>query len=322
MSDPFDDIEYLDRTPLQRWDECPFMALAVERGDVKDGGQAAESGILAHAAIAEAIAEFVGTGGQHFDDITPEDVCFDGRPDVQQDAWQAIRPSLWSIKKLLRGYNVNSILRYQGGKGRRSGQLGVPMGGGVVATSEIDLLLAGETDVELEEIDWKTGRSPWTSTTVRQSFQFNFHAWQCFENYPDLELLHVRVWLTRFNQQTPRVTFTRKQATQFGYRVHKINMIRGEVLRGGEPEATPGEGCVYCPAAHLCPHAKWPAKDIAENPALFAIDTELAKKVIDARLKAQREYVKKNGPIALPDGRVYGMKPPSARQTFDYLGGR
>ncbi len=329
-----DTSHILDRTTFERWDTCPFMAWAIETGLVVDESDPSTTGIIAHAGLAEAVNEFYHTGT--FTDVTVMDACLGGLPPhLGEAAWHNIRRDLWSIREELHTLNRNSILRYQGGDKKRgmSGQLGVELGGAVVATSEIDLLTAGTTKEELQETDWKTGRTEWTTTKIKQSFQFRFHAWLVFHNYEGCEKLQVRVWMHQLRKLTLWVTFLREDfiagkeknsanRASFEYYLHGIAQLRHRVMNGEKPPTFPEEvRCGWCRAIRICPRARWPARNVAKNPKRFAEDLIARIEKLKKERAALNVHVKANGPVDLGDGRSYGEKPPSTRQTFGYLGG-
>jgi len=56
-----------------------------------------------------------------------------------------------------------------------------------------------------------------------------------------------------------------------------------------------------------------------DNPAGYVRDLELRDLAADAMRDDLKVYVKKHGNIDLGDGRFYGVKPPSGRQTFGVI---
>lgn len=340
---------YLDRSTLERYTICPFRGWAVEAGHVQDTSPEAQTGQEVHRVIAEAIGQYA-TAGVPLREYLEIEIA-KVRADVQPDAIEALQRSIWAIDRLVTGRHPNDVLAYQGGEGDRSGQLAVELlpatrtRGPIIITSEVDLLLAGTTAVEIEEIDFKSGHTPLTSTTVRDSFQFQMHAVLAFAKFPTLELLHTSVFLTREGWSTPAVTFTRKRAEQFKARLlqaveHRRQMFAAaeaataKIGAGfnpkGEPEAVKAwllafmeipqqqkwlpcwpwkEKCELCPASHICPRAINPHWRLEEDPVKFTEDTNLLRMNLIQREESLRRYVTKHGDIEGP-GVCYGLREP------------
>ena len=321
---------YQDRTTLENYVTCAFMAWAIEAGHVQDASAPADTGSEVHRVVSEGVHQFA-TAGVPLREYLEIEIA-KVRPDVQPDAIEALQRSLWAIDRLVTGRHPNDILAYQGGQGDRSGQLAVELlpatrtRGPIIATSEVDLLMAGTTAVEMQEVDFKSGHTPWTSTDVRDAFQFQMHALLAFAKFPTLEFLHTSVFLTREGWATPAVTFTRKRAEQFksrllqaveyrrlmfaaaevatekmGYRFEDIlsfvNMGAWLVAltevaqeQKWQPCWPWKEKCEICPAINICPRAVHPHFRLQENPESFAEDTNVLEIQVAERKRALRAW--------------------------------
>ncbi len=307
------EIALLDRSTAERYTACPCQAANIERGIVSDNSLPADAGTEDHRVISEGIDLYVS---EH---IPPRDYMeqeiVKARPDVAREAISGLRRSSWGIDRFLTARHPNDIIAYQGGQvdwvnpetnetRSRSGQLAWDILAGIRLTSEIDLLVAGATAVELCEIDWKTGRKHWNSDDVLASFQFNLHAWLVFKNFPDCELLHVTVWMTRFNQQTPRVTFTRKMAVDFEATLLQAVEYRRQALEDVEhAECWPApERCELCAAVWICPVVKEPVTEFAGDPVAFVRETTKLDALVAKRKSLLRAYVDEHCDIVSEDG--------------------
>ncbi|HUV63436.1 MAG TPA: PD-(D/E)XK nuclease family protein [Sedimentisphaerales bacterium] len=311
----------LDRSTLQRYTVCPFQAWAVETGLTPDSSLDADTGTEIHRVIADAVGNYA-ENGEPLRDYLENEVLMT-RPDVQPECIDGLRRSIWSIDRLLTSRHPNDVIAYQGGIAGKSSQLAWELlpatveYGAIMPTSEIDLLLAGTTECELTEVDWKTGHKEYTSADVKDSFQFRLHAWLIFANYPDCEQLHVTVWMTRFNQLTPTVTFTPKDAAAFEGRLLMAVEARRQAFEavemGGEPDCWPAvERCSRCAAVLKCPRAYAPAPEIAAEPVAYAVNTMLLQEVIGKRLNALRDYVEEHGEIRDGRGFAFGCEEPKS----------
>ena len=64
--------------------------------------------------------------------------------------------------------------------------------GPIMVTSEIDLLVAGISADQLDEIDFKRWKR-FTAEAIAKAFQFRLHAWLVFRHYPEVETLRARL---------------------------------------------------------------------------------------------------------------------------------
>jgi len=182
---------------LSRYAVCCFQGFAVETGLVSAGSPAADAGREVHQVIAEGIRRYAA-GGLAVGAFM-ERAILKSRPDVQHEAAEGLRRSVWALERFLVSLHPDDLLGFRGGSGGRSGRIWrevLPAGAGrgpVLAVSQLDLLHAGPSAGEVHEIDFMTGRKAWTATDVRRSFRFRLNAWLAFGWFPGLELYHVRV---------------------------------------------------------------------------------------------------------------------------------
>lgn len=323
-----------DRSLLESYADCPQQGAAVETGLCTTGGPEADSGNEAHEAYGAIVEAFVG--GEH----RVRDLADIGlgmarrsRPDVQPDVLQAVGRSLWIFasqlvyapgeQAVLR--NPADVLRYQGGKGERSGQLAVDFipsdyeKPGVRVTSEIDLLMAGPAENVLAETDWKTGHTQWSATDVRAAFQFRLHAWLVMKNYPACEALLCRVWMTRLGYPTDWVRFSRRDAEDMEARLMMTCLNRGmalEAVAAGRPAACwPAKvKCLRCAYCLQCPQAHQDAARLMDDPEAFLADTACVQANLEQRTELLKAYVEAHGELR-GGGLVCGEKPAAKKKA-------
>jgi hypothetical protein len=190
-----------------------------------------------------------------------EVALLESRPNVQPDAIDGLRRSMYAITDHIFGYDhsipPNRIHKFDGGEGERNGQISWDIPDlSVRLTSEVDLLY--ETDVESVwvNMDWKTGHKIWTAAEVKGSFQFQMHAWLVFKRYEKPQTLITRIWNTRKNVVSRDVAFEREDLPQYEYRLRSAVEV-WRAYRDTAPEQCPTwpsiEKCTICDAAHLCP---------------------------------------------------------------------
>ena len=324
MTNPLDDMfgepaalprVDLDRSTIEAYAACPFQGWAVETGAVDTNSAAAQAGTEVHAVIGEALDWYATNGHPPRDYLEQE--RFKMRPDVSADALAGLRKSIYGLDRLITARNPDDLLVYQGGTGERSGQLAVELlpatqtAGAIYATSEIDLLLAGASAVEVDEIDFKSGQTEWTAAKVRASFQFNLHAILIFARYPDCQAVNTSIYMTRFNRLTNPVSFTRAGSEPFTGRLLQALEYRrialAAVAEGGTAEAWPlPDKCGLCPAVLMCPAAFAPCGEIARDPVRYAKNTHVLELFVGARKNGLRDYIEAHGTITDGEGFAYG----------------
>ena len=314
-----------DRSSAELYAICPAQARFIETGRVMNVSHAINIGNEAHAALSAGIDEFFAADFNLRDyqiaDAVADTVrgrLINSRPDVQPDVIDAMMRMVYPWSKFIVARSPDNILRYDGGRGSRSGQLGwnVPSLG-VCATSEVDLLCAGPSPVLLHEYDWKSGRTPWTETTVSRSFQFTFHAVLVFENYPAIEALDVSVWVARSNEPTKPARFERKYLAEYQARVVSALAERAKWV-GVAPEQAAAwptvEKCPLCPARALCPGV--PHSGIHADPVAFVLDMHAKQQQLEAMAEQAAAYVAATGRDIITPGDVrFGIDRPVAHKA-------
>lgn len=314
----FDDspLPILDRSTLERAAECPFQAHAVAKGLVKDLKACMDSGNEVHGAFSAAVHDWIDSDGQ----VEPHDLLStiefhlaNSRPDIQPDVLQGGRASMWAWVNFIKDIHPDNILAYDGGeKQQRGGQLAWDMPDlGVRVTSEIDLLIAGDSIETVDEIDYKSGWKEWTATEVKYSFQFQMHAALILRAFPNIAAVNTSIWNTRSNNKTYKVAFARKHLNDFESRIRQAVISWRSSLE--HPPAWPAyDKCAMCPAAMLCPEVTAEIRDVAADPkkallqlvALDAAHTKLSK-LLGAR-------VKELGHDIVSGDAAYGLQKPKA----------
>lgn len=315
----------LDRSTLEDWATCPAQARLKSAGVATQETDAMVSGSEAHKALSQAIADHIDTAGE-----LPPDALADAiqsaarstRPDVQPDACDALYRAAWSIGRYIYGIHPHNVMRYDGGEGDRTGQMTKIYTVGndeVDVTSEVDLLIAGPAPTVLHEIDWKTGRTPWTATKIAGSFQFQCHAVLIFEHYPDVRELELIVWDTRRNQRTQPVVFKRSRLRQYDTRVRSTVALWHKHHDDPDPPAWPTvEKCELCPVAARCPMATETVAEVATDPFAALRQLIVKSQDVDTLKKALVAHVDAHGTITLPDGVSFGRVPSTRKPTAKF----
>ena len=217
-------------------------------------------------------------------------------------------------------YSPKRIVQFQGGDGRRNGQLAYDIPPNRL-TSETDLLLQEEAPTELLLVDWKSGHQFWTASGVKAAFQFQFLALLIFRNF-EIERLNVKVLNTRLKSWTSPVTFSAYDIDAIESRVVSALMARSEALDDDNPSYWPElSKCQICPAVMDCADANDDATEICKDAAAFARATMRRRIACDKKTKMLMKHVQEFGPI-LWDGGSYGPKPPSKPKVTYAFGGK
>ena len=321
----------LDRSTLEYWIKCPAQGAAMTSGVAKVNSPAADSGNEVHTVIGDAMR---GVADGEFNFANLRDFLYsriaDARPDVQPDAITGLRKSSYDLARWMlydqgEPRHPTDFLRYDGGEGEHSGQLSHDIvdadGRPVRITTEVDCVMAGNSDEELIEYDWKSGRGLWSATDVKYSFQFGtFHPAILFWNYPQVKLIHIRVWNTRVNQISGVVTFKREWLADMEARM--MGGVRAYLAwdadRSKPQPCYPAmEKCAWCDASANCHEANAVARDVSVDP-VAALRQLIAKDAqVDELRKAMMAHVKKNGEIVDPEtSECFGYdKPKTQRRT-------
>jgi hypothetical protein len=310
----------VDRSTLERYAECPAKGRIIDIGLTHTANQLTNVGSEVHAAIAVLVEEYVACGGEmkqaELMDVL-NGAMHKSRPDVQPEVIEAMRYSAFSFCRLLNDIHPINIVRYDGGRGARSGQLSQNLTAlGLCYTSEVDLLYAGPAKTVLHEIDYKSGHLRHSVQSIRRSFQFQSHWWLVAANYPDVQSLEVQVFNTRTNDLTSAVEFTRDDLPAIESRIMLAAMNykawhQAELV--AEMAWPAREKCRLCDGARHCPIQ--PPRECAEDPAAF-VNAMLA---VEAKYDAMREeaiaYVEASGEdIVTEDGVAFGFDKPTERK--------
>lgn len=328
-----------DRSNLENYTICPFMARQVEEGALT-ATSASESGQAVHDVIAEAIklrqqasydegdlADHMQSGILHV------------RPDIQPDAVAALEKYAWKLAGFLCRHanseprHPDDLLRYAGGEGDRTGQLGYEILAAVkgdpllmqtgerspvILTSECDLLIAGDSPEEVWLYDFKTGRQYWTATSAKESFQFGtFLPWLILKNYPKVENVLITIHMPRLFASTAPFVFNRSQLDAAEARLRTTVTAK---LAWDEQDAKvlpywPSlDKCDFCPTVRKCPMAKSLASaGIAESPESLLGTYVVLIGCVDSYKKALDKHVKEHGDIIVTNGAhalAYGQDAP------------
>lgn len=310
----------LDRSTAERYGNCPASGRIVDLGLVPTANDCTNSGNEVHACLSTLIDLYVDARGEMsvpemVDTLTGE--MHKSRPDVQPDVIDALKYSIWPFCRFLDEIGSARIVRYDGGRAEKSGQLSHNIPSlGVCYTSELDLLYMGPSKKILHEIDYKSGYLKHTAKTIAASFQFQSHAFLVFKNYPDVDVLEVSIWHTRNNSIAYTVEFHRKDLPQFEARIYRSAMEWKAWHKADLAIVPPwpsAEKCRICDGRTLCP-IKPPAA-CADDPAGYVT----AMLALSAKLEAMRdeaiEHVEATGAdIVTPDGIAFGFSKPIERK--------
>lgn len=307
--------ETVDRSTLEGYRDCPRQArfrqvkpvaptAAMEVGNAVHDAFGAMVGLW-HCGEFQSLKELVSHG---------EMALADSRPDLVKDASEAASRSLWPFAKWLERGKRGQVLRYDGGKGNYSGQLSKSYDRlGVTVSSELDLLSATDSPEVVDELDFKSGRTPYTATTIRDAFQFRLHALLVFENYPQVQELWCRVWLTRERRATSAAVFRRSELPEIETEVDAalhVYLQHAEQPPLESPAHPRSDRCSWCPYVVECGQVNVPEVETAEPASLV---DRLA--IIDAESAAIRKrldpLVAASGDIATPLGNCYGTDKPT-----------
>lgn len=306
-----DDLPRVDRSTLEAYAACPLSArLSADALPT----MAMVSGTEAHRAIGEAIESWTEEPTMRRGELADliRRGLYYSRPDVQPDVVRGCERSAWAIAGLFDRLSPSHVMRYDGGRGAKSGQLSYELKTlQAVATCEVDLLLATASRQQVSLIDWKSGWKQWTAASVADSFQFQFYAVAVLHTYPELESVLVRILNTRTADWTYEIEFTRADMERLMARVnmaaHHWYLNRSREL--SKVDAWPGvEKCDWCRCAARCTAAN---RESTGNPVeLVATLQAMAAKsaAIEAILE---KHVRETGSdIETADGLRFGFNKP------------
>lgn len=288
------ELPLLDRSTAQNWSDCPWMAKEVEEGRGGPVGMLAESGEAIHQCLSAATQAWIDSSGAHTTADLRSELEHElrrARPDIQPDVLKGCMPSVWAWANFLTGgyqgrmIHPHNIMRFDGGEDNRCGQLAMDIPDlGVRVTSEIDLLLATDSEELVDEVDYKGGHNPWWCDDVADAFQFQFHAVLIFENYPPVNAVRTRVWCTRLNRITHSVVFSRNRKHNYEVRLRSALETRRQHY-DNPPTWPASQKCALCQVAVRCPVADESLRDLESDPSGY-----LKKSIaVAARLAAMQE---------------------------------
>lgn len=317
-----DDFAVLDRSILQMYAECPAQARLSDMYPCSMPA-IAESGEEIHQAIKRTITTYIESQGV----LSPNDLrneieteLRESRTDLQPQTIDGFKYSIYKFAEFLTGLHFQNILRFDGGEGVLSGQLSYDFESlKVRVTSEIDLLCSTESPLLLSEIDWKTGRKKFTEQDVRDSFQFQLHAFLVLMNYPDVEAIRISVWSTRFNLVSWAVEFRRTDLEPIRARISMA--IQNWWENKSKPiEDVPAwpvrEKCRICDYAIYCPVADEDLKKVHYDPKAWVKRMIVVKKRLKDMEDIAKSYVKINGDIRTEEGDIYGFDKPKSTKLI------
>ena len=313
-------LTVLDRTTLEHWAGCPFMAKAITEGRCNTNSLATASGNEVHDALSRVTQAWIASEGQ----MSPHDLQEElgneirqARPDVQPDAIKGVIFAAYHWAKFLHTIHPTNILGFDGGEDYgQSGQLALDMPrAGVRVTAEIDLFYSTSSPEVIEGIDYKSGHALHDYESVRDSFQFQLHAALIFEKYPDVNAYGMRVHNTRTNNRSHRIEFQRKYLGDY---LGRINSAVGSWYTNQHGPTWPAyEKCSLCPAAAICPSSGEELRLTAEDPVavlknLIAVEAKAA-----AIAKALTAYTDANGDLVIDGVGCFGRNAPKASRKAD-----
>lgn len=323
------ELSVVDRSTLEDYATCPARAAWKASGLMQSVSQIAESGEECHQVISKTVRQYIDAQGS----LSPRDVrsdlevnAMESRPDVQPDVMRALKYATYSIAEIVGSTNWLDIVCFDGGEGKRSGQLAYDFEQiGLRYTSEVDFLRSTVSPEVLEEWDWKTGHKFWTEQDILDSFQFQSHwflianTFRQRESDEPIEALDVRIFNTRVGKATYSARFTRNMLPAIRSR---IQMAAAQWYQHchttpEQAETWPSrEKCRTCYAAALCKIADSDVRQLVTDPGAFLETTLAIQERVDARKELLSGLVEARGSDVVSEaGNAYGFhKPPSKRK--------
>lgn len=304
-----DELPVVDRSTLERWATCPAQARLLAGRKEPPLPSVATTGTEIHRCLSQTVTEYLASDGN----MRPGEIVevalallVQSRPDVQPDVMHAIRPALWSWARMVAGINPLNILHYDGGTGKRSGQLAIDIGGYRV-TSEVDFCHAGPSPELVHVVDYKTGWGTWTASDVADSFQFQLHAVLLMHLYERVNGVEVSVWNTRTNQRTYRVVFDRRDYDTYRARIAEavsVMLVNQSRAIDSVPAWPTSEKCRLCQVADRCPAVHLDA-ETPEAKLSRLIVLERAVEEVSEQLAAIVEETGRD--VQLESGEAFGF---------------
>lgn len=326
----------LGRTELERYVNCPAQGAMVDADKtIATNSADTEPGQECHDVISGAVKQWTTPGVR----MSRKDVAeliiegsYKSRPDVQPSVVAAVRRGAYPIADILcktengEDRSPDDVIIFDGGEGERSGQLAwdvfpaTETTGAVRLTAELDLMLTSASVEEVEVWDWKSGHRWWTATDVAASFQFQMQAWLVLRNFPQVNSVHVRVFMVREGLATGVVTFRRKDVYAIEQRLKRAVDIYLETKAKpvGEAETWPILGkCSICPAVRKCPAACGEAKDIGGNIVAYLAEYAATQEKADY-MKGELTKLRRASAVDIEGNGVAFGDPPRAKKQPIY----
>ena len=311
------ELVVLDRSTLEMGANCPAQLKLVESGKCVRESLPLNVGVECHDVLSRTLRTYL-SAPHEFNPFEVREELFaqmvSARPDIQPQVIENLRSIMYEWSRFIsQDMHHDNILRYDGGEGEHSGQLSIDLTHlGARVTSEVDFLYTGPSPDVLHEVDYKSGHTPHTAQSVKDSFQFQMHAALILNTYPDLQAVEVRVWRTLTNHKTYRVVFDRKNLPQYMARVHKAAELclqsRSKSLEK-VPTYPEQSKCGMCEVSHLCPRLECRPTDPVEMLEKLIVvekaEEELRKLLISAAKKS-------GGEIRTPAGDVFTAVKPNS----------
>lgn len=306
-----DDMPRVDRSTLEEYAKCPLSArLSKELPPTP----AMESGNGVHAAVSDAITEWLDDPTMRRAELADKikaNLRY-SRPDIQPDVVRGGERAAWEIAGLFNEISPMHVLRYDGGTGKRSGQLSTELKTlPVIVTCEIDLLLATASKKQVRLLDWKSGWKQWTATSVSASFQFQFYPALVLANYPDVESVLVSILNSRTNNWTCEIDVTRDSLPAY---MARIGSAASEWY---QQQAKPIDNVPAWPGRDKCEHCRVASQCHAADRELSSDPIELVRTLTALQAKSESieailaKAVRDTGrDIETPDGLRYGFDKP------------
>lgn len=312
----------LDRSTAEDFATCPLMAWLIQNGRVINSSLETASGQAVHDCLSEVTQEYVAADAGMFRKGELADMlrslAAHSRVDVQPDVIAALRKSVWDWCEFITNISPTNILRFDGGTGIRSGQIGMPIPQlNVTATTELDFLYAGASPQQVHIVDYKSGYAHWTAADVKDAFQFQMQGLLTLENYPAVESVEVRIWNTRTNRITYGVEIERRYADDVKRRITNAAALAVQHGKATAPEQVPAwpteDRCGMCRAAVHC-HAT-PPSEVENDPANYVLTMNALEAKLKAMEKAASAFVDKTGADIVAGSLRFGRQKPSERQS-------
>ncbi len=320
-----------DRSTLEREADCPAQAMLIEKYNLSTGGEMADIGTECHDILSRACGLRVELATQRQIKEFIDDEAVKSRPDLQPRVIMALRNAAWKVSEILCRFDNNlerapeDLILFDGGKGNQSGQLSAQIypatesRGPVWVTCEVDLALAMPSPEEMDVWDYKSGWTHWTAGRVGESFQFQCYSYIIFQNFPELNRINYRVYMTAENSATSIYTFERQFLYPIIKRVEKavdLALERRANPASAKPWPSPVK-CSICPAARHCADAFKPESDLAIDPDQYLRDYARIRTAADQMEASLTQYVRmtRNGEDLIVDDIAFGPNKPKTERT-------